>query len=537
MAETKPEDPPRSFSASPPDPTKKVAFSTTDPADGMVLPCTKKKKMNKYVLACSLVASMNSILSGYDTAVMSGAILYIQDYMKISDTMSEILMGSINIYCLIGATVAGRISDWVGRRRTIFIAAVIFFVGALLMALASNFWVLMAGRFIAGIGVGFAFMIASVYTAEVAPATTRGFFTSFPEIFVNAGVLLGYISNFALAPLPTHINWRLMLGLGALPAVFLGIAILFMPESPRWLVMQGRLGEARKVLEKTSDSSEEAEMRLAEIKETTGIPEHCSDDVIQVPKGRSSGQGVWKELIRPTPVVRRILIASIGIFFFQQASGIDAVVLYSPSIFKKAGIKSRSSLLGATMAVGFSKTIFVLVSTYLVDRFGRRPLLLISTMGMMFSHVLLATGLTIIDHNPDKKLTGVLALCIAMLLTLVAFFSSGLGPIAWVYSSEIIPLRLRAQGLSLGVATNRVISGIIGMTFISLYKAITIGGAFYLFAGITMLSAVFYYFFLPETRGKTLEELETLFEKPKPHEDVDSEHKTANNGVKAAVSS
>ncbi|KAJ8615746.1 hypothetical protein MRB53_035118 [Persea americana] len=500
MAETKPEDPPKSFSSSPPDPAKKVASFTTDPADGMVLPCTKKKKMNKYVLACSLVASMNSILSGYDTAVLSGAILYIQDYMKISDTMSEILMGSINIYCLIGATVPGEYPiglDW--RRLCLYDC----------------------------LGL----------QGKVAPATTQGFFTSFPEIFVNAGVLLGYISNFALAPLPTHINWRLMLGLGALPAVFLGIAILFMPESPRWLVMQGQLGEARKVLEKTSDSSEEAEMRLAEIKETTGIPEHCSDDVIQVPKGRSSGQGVWKELIRPTPVVRRILIASIGIFFFQQASGIDAVVLYSPSIFKKAGIKSRSSLLGATMAVGFSKTMFVLVSTYLVDRFGRRPLLLISTMGMIFSHVLLATGLTIIDHNPDKKLTGVLALCIAILLTLVAFFSSGLGPIAWVYSSEIIPLRLCAQGLSLGVATNRLISGIIGMTFITLYKAITIGGAFYLFAGITMLSAVFYYFFLPETRGKTLEELETLFEKPKPHEDVDSEHRAANNGVKAAVSS
>ncbi|KAJ8615753.1 hypothetical protein MRB53_035125 [Persea americana] len=520
----------------------------------MDLPIAEKKKMNKYVFACSLVASMNSILSGYDTAVLSGAILYIQDYMKINDTESEILMGSINIYCLIGSTVAGRISDWIGRRYTIVIAAMIFFVGALMMAMAPNYAFLMSGRFVAGIGVGFAFMIAPVYTAEVAPASTRGFFTSFPEIFVNAGVLLGYIADFAFSPLPTYLNWRLMLGAGAIPAAVLGIAILFMPESPRWLVMQGRLGDAKMVLEKTSDSSEEAEMRLAEIKEASGISEHLTDDIIYVPRSQSNGSGVWRELlIRPMPEVRQMLIISIGIFFFQQASGIDAVVLYSPSIFRKAGIKSRLSLLGTTMAVGFSKTIFVLVSTYLVDSFGRRPLLLTSTMGMFFCQLLLATGLTVIDNNPDKNLAGVLVVCIIMVLSLVAFFSSGLGPITWVYSSEILPSRLRAQGLSFGVATNRVVSGVIGMTFISLYKAITIGGVFFLFAGVTALSWIFFYLYLPETRGKTLEELETLFEKPttqgktldelealfekiNPHEENDSENYRVNDGLRAAAS-
>lgn len=326
-----------------------------------------------------------SYLSLSDIAILSGAILFIKDYLKLNDTQSEILMGIINIYCLIGSTVAGRVSDRIGRRKTMVFAAAIFFAGALLMGSATNYAFLMVGRFVAGIGVGFALMIAPVYTAEVAPASTRGFFTSFPEVFINGGILLGYISNFAFAPLPNYLNWRLMLGAGGLPAVLLGIGVLAMPESPRWLVMQGRLGEARMVLEKTSDNNEEAEFRLSEIKEAVGIPQHCTGDTVDVPK-RSHGEGVWKELlIRPTSAVRRILVASIGIHFFQQASGIDAVVLYSTRIFEKAGIKSERGLLGATMAVGFTKTIFILVATTLVDRFGRRTLLLASTMGMIIS--------------------------------------------------------------------------------------------------------------------------------------------------------
>ncbi|XXG89155.1 hypothetical protein AAC387_Pa12g1228 [Persea americana] len=514
-----------------------VASTTSNLADTMALPSTGKRKRNKYAFVCSLLASMTSILLGYDIAIMSGAILFIKDYLKINDTQSEILMGIINIYCLIGSTVAGRVSDWIGRRYTIVVAAAIFFVGALMMGLAPNYAFLMVGRFVAGIGVGFALMIAPVYTAEVAPASTRGFFTSFPEVFINGGVLLGYISNFAFAPLPNNLNWRLMLGAAGLPAVALGVGVLAMPESPRWLVMQGRLGEAKMVLEKTSNSKEEAELRLSEIKEAVGIPEHCTGDIVDVPK-RSHGEGVWKELlIRPSPAVRRILIASIGIHFFQQASGIDAVVLYSPRIFEKAGIKSKLGLLGTTMAVGFTKTIFILVATMLVDRFGRRPLLLTSTMGMIVSLLLLGSGLTIIDHNPDKKLIWALAVCITTVLTFVGSFSIGLGPLAWVYSPEIIPLRLRAQGLSLGVAANRVVSGVIGMTFISLYKSITIGGAFFLFAGVAIVSWVFFYTFLPETQGKTLEELETLFEKPKPPAQVQLENARANNkdGTRAAV--
>ncbi|KAM1790561.1 hypothetical protein TB2_034037 [Malus domestica] len=473
----------------------------------------KKPKRNKYAFACAILASMTSILLGYDIGVMSGAAIYIKEDLKISDVEIEILLGIINVYSLIGSAAAGRTSDKIGRRYTIVLAGAIFFTGALLMGFATNYVFLMVGRFVAGIGIGYALMIAPVYTAEVSPASSRGFLTSFPEVFVNIGILLGYVSNYAFSKLPTHLGWRLMLGIGAVPSVILGVGVLAMPESPRWLVMQGRLGDATRVLNKTSDSKEESLLRLGDIKEAAGIPEYCTDDVVQVVK-RSQGQDVWKELfLRPTPAVRHILICAVGIHFFQQASGIDAVVLYSPRIFEEAGITNSDHKLLCTVAVGLAKTIFILVAMFLIDRIGRRPLLLTSVAGMVLSLGSLAVGLTIIDRHQGAKMTWTTALCLTMVLAYAAFFSIGLGPITWVYSSEIFPLRLRAQGCSIGVAMNRVVSGVLSMTFISLYKAITMGGAFFFYAGIATVAWVFFYTMLPETQGRTLEDMEVLFGK------------------------
>ncbi|KAM2798084.1 hypothetical protein COP1_003079 [Malus domestica] len=456
----------------------------------------KKPKTKKFAVACAVLALMTSILLGYDIGVMSGASLFIKENLNISDVQVEVLNGTLNIYSLIGSTLAGKTSDWIGRWYTIVLAGTIFFIGALLMGFAPNYAFLMFGRFIAGVRVGYALMIAPVYTAEISPASFRGFLTSFPEVFVNVGILLGYVSNFAFAKLPIHLNWRIMLGIDAIPSVFLALGVLPMPESPRWLVMQGRLGDAK----------------LDEIKEVARIPKDSKDEVVQVSK-RSQGEGIWKELLlRPTPAVRHILIAALGIHFFQQLSGTDSVVLYSPRIFEKAGISSYNEKLLATVAVGFVKTIAILVATFQVDRFGRRILLLSSVGGMVVSFTLLGVGLTVIDQSHSKVLWAV-GLCIAMVLFIVAFFSIGLGPITWVYSSEIFPLQWRAQGCSMGVAVIRVTSGVISMTFISLYKAITIGGAFFLYAGIAALSWVFFYTLYPETQGRSLEDMEVLFGK------------------------
>ncbi|TKY67540.1 Polyol transporter 5 [Spatholobus suberectus] len=269
------------------------------------------------------------------------------------------------------------------------------------------------------------------------------------QVFINGGILLGYISNYAFSKMTLKLGWRMMLGIGAIPSVLLTVGVLAMPESPRWLVMRGRLGEATKVLNKTSDTKEEAQQRLADIKQAAGIPENCNDDIVQVTE-RNTGEGVWKELfLYPTPTVRHILIAALGIHFFQQASGVDAVVLYSPRIFEKAGITSDRNKLLATMAVGFVKTMFILVATFMLDRVGRRPLLLSSVGGMVLSLLTLAISLTIIDHS-EKKLMWAVGLSITMVLSYVATFSIGAGPITWVYKLRNLSVEAAGTGCCCG---------------------------------------------------------------------------------------
>jgi MFS family permease len=224
------------------------------------------------------------------------------------------------------------------------------------MGLAPSFPFLMAGRVIAGIGVGYSLMIAPVYSAEISPAMARGFLTSLPEVFIVFGILLGYIVNYALSGLPQHINWRLMLGLAAIPSLLIGCGVIAMPESPRWLVMQGRLDDAKQVLIKISDTIQEADFRLSEITKA------ASSDHLDSSSAKWHGQGVYKELLlRPSRPVRRMLIAALGINFFMQASGNDAVKYYCPEVFKDAGIHSKKMLFGVNVIMGSAKTYFCVV--------------------------------------------------------------------------------------------------------------------------------------------------------------------------------
>ncbi|OWM66365.1 probable polyol transporter 6 [Punica granatum] len=475
----------------------------------------------KYACACAIVASMINIIFGYDTGVISGALIFIKKDLLIGDTQVEVLAGILNLCALVGTLVAGRISDYIGRRYTIVLASLIFMVGSVLMGWAPNYGVLMAGRCTAGISVGFALMIAPVYISEVAAPSARGMLTGISEVCISVGILSGYVSNLVFARMALRLGWRLMLGIAAAPSLMLALGILQMPESPRWLVLQGRLRDAKAILRKVSSSDEEADVRFRDILAAAGINPDCTDDYIDIPDNVSSGKGVWKELlIKPTPSVRWVLLAALGIHFFEHATGIQAVILYSPRIFKKAGVTSQKKLLLATVGVGLTKLTFVFLSTLLMDRVGRRKLLLGSTVGIIVSLSGLGLCLTIVEHSKEKLLWA-LVLSIVATYAFVALMSFGLGPVTWVYSTEIFPLRLRAQGMAIGVAVNRFMNAAVSMSFLSISHTITIGGSFFMFAGIAVVALIFFYFFLPETKEKSLEEIEMMFgresqPKPKP---------------------
>ncbi|KAG8054060.1 hypothetical protein GUJ93_ZPchr0001g31330 [Zizania palustris] len=308
--------------------------------------CHRHRSGERYVYTCALFASLNAILLGYDVGVMSGAIIYIQEDLHITRT------------------------------------------GASIMTFAPSFTVLMIGRLLAGVCIGFGAMISAVYIAEISPAAARGTLTSLPEICINLGILLGYVSNYAFSGLSEHINCRIMLGVGILPSVFIGFALFVIPESLRWLMMKKRVPEARAVLLLISESEAQVEERLAEIEEAASI----------LKSTKSEDKAVWKEMLNPSPAVRWMLYAGCGIQMFQQITGIDATVYYSPTIFRDAGIRSDQELLAETVAVGFTKTVFILVAIFLIDKVGRKPLLYVSTIGMTICLFVLGIALTLQKH-------------------------------------------------------------------------------------------------------------------------------------------
>ncbi|RZC46474.1 hypothetical protein C5167_039424 [Papaver somniferum] len=438
------------------------------------LRCARKTNTKRFVITCAIFASLNTILVGYDIGVMSGAILFIQEDLQITEVQVEVLVGCLSIMSLFGSLGGGKASDAIGRKWTMGFAAVVFQTGACIMAVAPSFFVLMIGRILAGIGIGFGVLIAPVYIAEISPTSARGSLTSYPEIFLEV-----------------------MLAVGIFPSVFIGFALFIIPESPRWLVMQNRIEDARAVMIKTNESETEVEERLAEIQKAAVTANLEIEE-----------KAVWREMLNPNPSLRRMLISGMGIQLFQQITGIDATVCYGPTIFREAGIKNKTSLLAATVAIGFSKTIFILITISLIDRVGRKPLLYISTIGMTTCLFGLVISLCFSGH-------GTFGISIAILLVCsnVAFFSVGIGPICWVLTSEIFPLKYRAQAAALGAVANKVSSGFISMSFLSVARAITVAGTFFIFSVISALSVAFVHICVPETKGKSLEQIEVMFQK------------------------
>uniref|UniRef100_A0A6A7G7L9 Polyol transporter 4 n=1 Tax=Hirondellea gigas TaxID=1518452 RepID=A0A6A7G7L9_9CRUS len=444
----------------------------------------------RFLYVLTALASLGAILLGYDVGVMSGAILFIEPEFNLTTFETEIIVSSLNLISLFGALFAGKFSDSFGRKKTIAIASVIFIAASVLMALANGFWMLLVGRLIAGLGVGAALVLPPIYIAEISPARFRGKLVTFSEICQNIGILLGYISGYSFANLPDNINWRVMLGLGVVPAIMMLLSLLIMPESPRWLVKEGRLEEAETTLRLTF-YDDEVNDALASIEQALKEERILLADV------------GWMDLLRPTPAVKLMLIAGVGAAFFQQASGSEAAVYYTPKILAEAGIEGERNAIAGAIVVGAFKTTTLIIASLLLDKIGRRPMMITSTIVVMIALSLL--GMSFMINAPPFAMIG--GMCLYMI-----GFGIGLGPVGWLLIAEIFPLQLRGRAMAIGTAVNRLVSGTVALTFLSLSESISQAGAFFMYSGIAFCALIFSIVFIPETTNKTLEELIVEFQ-------------------------
>jgi len=436
-----------------------------------------------FIIGC---AALNSVNLGFDIGVNSGAFVLLQEDVGLLDWQIGVCMGMLHFVAALGGLMNHAISDRFGRRRTFMIAQVLFILGVVIFCTAHSFTVLIIGRVFLGLGIGIGLAIDALYIAELAPAAQRGALVTWSEIGTNLGILIGFAANLVLDSLPAGVDWRVMIACGAfLPVVLMVLSVTVMPESPRWLIAKGRESAAEDVLRRTHGPGQDISGLASDIKH------HIDVDAEYEHLG-------WAPLLRPDAATRRMMMTGVGIAFAQQLNGIESVVLYSPHIFREAGVATTTQgLFRATIVIGVVKTLFIVVSACFLDNVGRRPMLILSTSAMSVCLLLLSLGL----------LTGHMWLAMISVCCFLAFFSLGIGPICWLLAAEVFPLRIRAKALSLATALNRFTSGLVAATFPPLSNAMGLGWYYLMFACITVLTAIFTYMVVPETKGRTLEQL------------------------------
>lgn len=445
---------------------------------------TNQKINMSYVYLLSSTAALGGLLFGYDTAVIAGAIGFLQTKFELSATMTGWAASSAIWGCVLGAMVAGYFSDKYGRKKVLFVTAVLFSISALGSAMPDTLTQFVIARFIGGVGVGAASMLSPLYISEIAPAKKRGMLVTLYQLAIVLGINIVYFINLKIASSGTEtwnveMGWRYMLGSEIIPAALFFIMLLLVPESPRWLASKNRTAEASKILNKVNGNIQGAKV-LNEIKETL-----------------KTEKGTVKELFSKS--LRPALLIGMVLALFSQITGINAIIYYAPEIFKNIGFDAESSLF-QTVIIGVVNTIFTFVAIGFIDKVGRRKLLLWGLTGMIIC--LCCVGFVFYTEQSASILT------LIFILGFIACFASSLGPIPWVIISEIFPTKTR--GLAMSCATFMVWIGVVAITQFTPVMLENFGGAFTFW--IFMVNAIFLFGFiykkLPETSGKTLEEIE-----------------------------
>jgi len=439
-----------------------------------------------------VVVLLSGALFGYDQGVISGALEGIQRSLKLSPTLLEVVTSWVTLGALAGSLAGGEIADRLGRRTALLAAAGLFAAGAAVEAFAPNVTILVAGRLVVGFGVGVAAVAAPLYAAELAPAEHRGRFVSAYQLAITIGIFLAYLIDQALA---SDREWRIMLGVSAVPALLLLVAILPAVESPRWLVRMGQRDRARDSIVRARPWVD-PDVRLKSIE----------DSLRDEPPNAS-----WSEVF--APAWRRPLTIGIGLAVFQQITGINAVIYYSDRIFAAAGFSSpQAQTMATTWAIGAVNVVATLIAVAFIDKLGRRPLLLAGLAGMCVS--LAAVGLAFFSAGTAAMSpTAGMVTLIALILFIVSFAFS-LGPVVWTVINEIFPGRVRGRAVAVATAVNWGAAFLVSEFFITLVDAIGEAGTFALFAIFCVAGGVWVYHRVPETKGRSLEQIESLWDAP-----------------------
>ena len=476
----------------------------------------KTKTYNRgYVILIAAIAAFGGLLFGFDTGVISGALLLIKNdpnlvingMSQLPERTQEWIVSVTVLGAAVGALSSGRITDILGRKKVLIITAFIFAVGSIGLAAASTVALLIIWRLIIGLAIGVASYTVPLYISELSPTHVRGALVSINQLAITVGIFASYIVDLGFANFDE--GWRWMFLVGLVPSLVLGIGMFFLPETPRWLMGYKTEEKAKKVLDKVGEHNKEEV--LSQIKANIEAERKQTTGTLSILRAK------W---------VRPALIIGIGIMIFQQFTGINTIIYYSPTIFEMAGFGAESgnavyNAILPSLPIGFVNVLFTIVSIYLVDRWGRKPLLYLGLIGMVVALIALGIGFTF--HN---SIGGALKwISFVSMIIYIPFFAISLGPIAWLLISEVYPTKIRGLGMSIATMVNWISNFLIANTFLSLGRAVTgempnpagegalvnPGGAFFIYAVVGILGLIFVYSYIPETKGHSLEKIEEHF--------------------------
>ena len=438
-------------------------------------------RTDRFVYTAVAIAALGGLLFGYDTGVISGAILFVKNDFSLSPTMEELVVSAVLIGAVVGAAAGGALTGRFGRRSMIILAGGVFTLSAIATAFAPTVGWLIGARVASGVGIGIASFISPMYIAELVPAKVRGSLVAVNMLAITTGIVVAYLVDYAFSA--SH-GWRYMFGLAAVPSIGLVLGMWWLPDSPRWLISRSKVDEARKVLQRVRTTAD------------------VSAEIEDIQRSMSKqGKGGLAGLLEPS--LRMPMIVGLGLATFQQITGINTVIYYAPTIFKFAGISAAGPAILAGAGLTMVMWCFHVLSIFLIDRVGRRPLLLTGVAGQIVGLAVLGAAFQFSQLASYKS-----EVAIGGLLVYVACFAFGLGPIFWLLISEIYPLKIRGIAMSAVTVTNWATNLLVAISFLTLVALLGRAGTFWLYGLVAIGAWVFVHRLVPETKGKTLEQIE-----------------------------